>query len=167
MATAVDTGKQAPKPARKIAPQPYLKIGFLVHDVSRMRRTLFDQRLKGLDITRAQWSALSALSRHETEGAIQADLARELEVGKVTVGGLIDRLEASGVVERRPDKEDRRIRRVFITEKGYDIIEQMQSIGRALNSVIMKDITLDQIHLAEDVLHTMKGNLREALKNDD
>ncbi len=157
-AKAVETAK-----IRKVAPQPYLKIGFLVHDVSRMRRTLFDQRLKDLGITRAQWSALAALSRHEIEGTIQSHLARELEVGKVTIGGLIDRLEASGIVERQTDAEDRRIRRVFITAKGYDVIEQMQSIGRELNTVIMKDITTDQIHLAEEVLHQMKVNLREAL----
>lgn len=171
MGTRIDmaSGAKAKKPAssdniRRVAPQPYLKIGFLVHDVSRMRRTLFDQRVKELGITRAQWSALSALSRHETEGSIQSDLARELEVGKVTIGGLIDRLETSGIVERRTDSEDRRIRRVFITQKGYDVIEQMQSIGRELNISIMKNITLDQVHLAEEVLHEMKVNLREALK---
>ena len=163
------TGVKAKEPAssnsmRRVAPQPYLKIGFLVHDVSRMRRTLFDQRVKHLGITRAQWSALSALSRHETEGTIQSDLARELEVGKVTIGGLIDRLETSGIVERRTDALDRRIRRVFITQKGFDVIEQMQSIGRELNTLIMKNITLDQIHLAEEVLHEMKVNLRDALK---
>jgi MarR family transcriptional regulator, transcriptional regulator for hemolysin len=155
-----------PARTRKVAPQPYLRIGFLVHDVSRMRRTLFDQRLKDLNITRAQWSALASLSRHESEGVIQADLARELEVGKVTIGGLIDRLESSGIVERRGDPADRRTRRVYITDKGFDIIEQMQSIGRELNAVIMKGLTLDQIHSAEDVLHAMKVNLREALKSD-
>jgi MarR family transcriptional regulator, transcriptional regulator for hemolysin len=155
-----------PAQTRKVAPQPYLRMGFLVHDVSRMRRTLFDQRLKDLDITRAQWSALASLSRHETEGVIQADLARELEVGKVTIGGLIDRLEASSIVERRGDPADRRTRRVYITDKGYEIIEQMQTIGRELNAVIMKGLTLDQIHAAEDVLHSMKVNLREALATD-
>ena len=156
----------APARPRKVAPQPYLRIGFLVHDVSRMRRTLFDQRLKDLNITRAQWSALAALSRRETEGVIQADLARELEVGKVTIGGLIDRLESSGIVERRGDPSDRRTRRVYITDTGFEIIEKMQSIGRDLNAVIMKGLTLDQIHAAEDVLHSMKVNLREALKAD-
>lgn len=153
-----------PAKPRKIAPQPYLRIGFLVHDVSRMRRTLFDQRLKDLDITRAQWSALATLSRRPDEGITQADLARELEVGKVTIGGLIDRLEASGIVDRQGDPSDRRTRRIYITEKGYDIIDKMQSIGRELNTVIMKGLTLDQIHAAEEVLHVMKVNLRDALR---
>jgi DNA-binding MarR family transcriptional regulator len=156
-----------PARPRRIAPQPYLRIGFLVHDVSRMRRTLFDQRLKDLDITRAQWSVLAALSRREADGVIQAELARELEVGKVTIGGLIERLETSGIVGRTSDGRDRRTRRVFITDKGFDIIEEMQTIGRQLNSVIMKGLTLDQIHEAEEVLHTMKVNLREALRSAD
>lgn len=148
------------RPAR-VAPQPYLRIGFLVHDVSRMRRTLFDQRLKILNITRAQWSALAALSRKE--GVTQSELARELEIGKVVIGGLLDRLEISGIVERHPDPSDRRTRRVYITENGFSIIEQMQSIARDLNSVIMRGLAFDHIHVAENVLHAMKVNLREAL----
>jgi MarR family transcriptional regulator, transcriptional regulator for hemolysin len=165
MATAAKASDQSSgKSIRRVAAKPYLKINFLVRDVARMYRTLFDQKVKELGITRAQWSALAALSRHEVEGTIQSDLARELEVGKVTIGGLIDRLESSGIVERRTDAEDRRIRRVFITQKGYDVIEQMQSIGRELNSLIMKNIALDQIHIAEEVLHEMKVNLRGALK---
>ena len=161
--TTKTKNKKASSKKRRVAPQPYLKIGFLVHDVSRMRRTLFDNHVRELGITRSQWRALSVLSRHEVDGIIQVDLARKLEVGKVTIGGLIDRLEASGIVERRSDKHDRRIRRVFITPKGYKVIEQMQSIGRKLNKKIMKNISKDQIHQAEEVLQEMKINLRTAL----
>lgn len=145
----------------KAAAQPFLRIGFLVHDVSRMRRTLFDQAVKPLGITRAQWWALANLSRHETEGVIQSDLARLLDVGKVTIGGLIDRLEAGGLVERRPDPHDRRIKRIFITDRGFDIIDQMANVGRELNAVILKGIPQDQVHIAEEVMHRMKENLRE------
>jgi DNA-binding MarR family transcriptional regulator len=148
---------------RRIAAQPFLRIGFLVHDVSRMRRTLFDQAVKPLGITRAQWWALANLSRHETEGMIQSDLARLLEVGKVTVGGLIDRLEGSGHVERRPDPIDRRIKRIFITDRGYELIKLMTAVGRDLNAIILKGVPLDQVHIAEEVLHKMKDNMRERL----
>jgi MarR family transcriptional regulator, transcriptional regulator for hemolysin len=161
MATAAKTNG---KSIRRVAAQPILKINFLVRDVARMYRTLFDQKVKELGITRAQWSALATLSRHEIEGTIQSDLARELEVGKVTIGGLIDRLEASGLVMRRSDAADRRIRRVFITQNGYDVIEQMQSIGNDLSTLILTSIPLEKIHIAEDVLHDMKDNLRQALK---
>jgi MarR family transcriptional regulator, transcriptional regulator for hemolysin len=159
-AAANRPGKKAPKRA---AAEPYLRIGFLVHDVSRMRRTLFDQAVKPLGITRAQWWALANLSRQETEGMIQSDLARLLDVGKVTIGGLIDRLEASGLVERRPDPVDRRIKRIFITNGGYEVIEQMKTVGRDLNAIILKGIPLDEVHVAEEVMHRMKDNLRDHL----
>ena len=128
-----------------------------------MRRTLFDQAVKPLGITRAQWWALANLSRQETEGMIQSDLARLLDVGKVTIGGLIDRLEASGHVERRLDPVDRRVKRIFITARGYDVIKHMTSVGRELNAVILKGIPHDQVHIAEEVMHQMKENLRDEL----
>lgn len=150
--------------AKRVAKLPYGRIGFLVHDVSRMRRTLFDQEVRPLDITRAQWWALANLSRHESEGVTQSDLARLLDVGKVTIGGLIDRLEASGHVERRFDREDRRIRRIFITELGYSLIETMADVGGRLNAQIMEGISIEQIRVAEEVLHLMKENIRNLLQ---
>jgi MarR family transcriptional regulator for hemolysin len=150
-------------PNRRAAAESYLRIGFLVHDVSRMRRTLFDQAVKPLGITRAQWWVLANLSRQETAGMIQSDLARLLDVGKVSIGSLIDRLEASGHVQRRADPVDRRIKRVFITDRGYEVIDKMRSVGRDLTVLILKGIPLDEVHVAEEVLHRMKDNLREQL----
>ncbi len=94
------------------------RFGYLVHDVSRTRRTLMDHYMKPLGITRSQWSILSTLSRGGNDGMMQVDLARLLDVGKVSIGGLIDRLEATGHVERRSDAKDRRAKRIFITEQG-------------------------------------------------
>jgi MarR family transcriptional regulator, transcriptional regulator for hemolysin len=157
------SGSQAEPTTPRTAAQPFLRIGFLVHDVSRMRRTVFDQAVKPLGITRAQWWALANLSRHEGEGMIQSDLARLLDVGKVTIGGLIDRLEASGLVARRADDFDRRVKRIFITDRGYDVIEHMAEVGHLLNDDILKGIPADQIQMAEQVMHAMKENLREKL----
>ena len=112
---------------QKPSAKPF-RFGFLVHDVSRMRRTLFDVRMKPLGITRSQWSVLAALSRGGNDGVMQIELARQMDVGKVTIGGLILRLEKIGYVRREGDAKDRRARRVFITEKGFDIIQQMEAL---------------------------------------
>ena len=90
-----------------------LRLGFLVHDVSRLRRNLIDRFLKPLNVTRSQWWVLAFLSRRD--GMSQVSLAEELDLGKVALGGLIDRLEANSIVERRPDPIDRRVKRVFLT----------------------------------------------------
>jgi DNA-binding MarR family transcriptional regulator len=156
--TKVKPGKPLEKPSAK----PF-RFGFLVHDVSRMRRTLFDQEMKPLGVTRSQWYVLASLSRGGNDGVMQVDLARLMELGKVTVGGLIDRLEASGQVERRPDPHDRRARRVFITEGGFETIRKMQSVGNELNRSILKGVSAEQLRITEQTLARVKENIRELL----
>jgi MarR family transcriptional regulator, transcriptional regulator for hemolysin len=143
------------------------RIGFYVHDVSRMRRTLFDHEMKPLGITRSQWWVLAQLSRSQSdagsEGMLQTDLATILDVGKVTVGGLIDRLETSGFVERRPDHIDRRAKRIVMTNKGQKVLNQMVVVGRRLNLSILQGISEREIKTAEKVLARMKANIRNIL----
>jgi len=137
------------------------RFGYLVHDVSRIRRTVMDLVMRPLGITRSQWTVLTTLARGGNDGMMQVDLARLLEVGKVTVGGLVDRLEVTGHVERRPDAADRRVKRVFITAQGYEVIEQMVVIAARLNDRIMRNVLPEHQLIAEDVLYTVKQNLKE------
>lgn len=137
---------------------------FLVHDVSRMRRTFFDQALRPMGITRAQWWALDNISRHAEEGMIQTELANILETGKVSVGGLIDRLEESGLVYRKPDRTDRRVKRIFITDKGYEMLDQIAVVGDELDRLVFADISDAELGTASDVISRVKQNIRAALQ---
>ena len=67
-----------------------LRLGYLIHDVSRLRRLSFDRELAPLGITRSQWWVLAFIARND--GLPQTELANELEVGKVALGALVDRL---------------------------------------------------------------------------
>lgn len=155
-------------PAHRVGPRQF-RIGFLVHDVSRMRRTLFDQEMKPLGITRSQWWVLAQLSRSigtgGDEGMLQTELARILDMGKAPMTGLIDRLETSGFVERRPDRLDRRAKRIVITEKGHRVLDQMASVGKRLNRTILAGLSKDEVRTAEHVLARMKENIRGILEN--
>lgn len=154
------------KPARKQKrPEAsQFRFGYLLHDVSRTRRTLIDHWMKPLGITRAQWSLLSALSRGGNDGMMQVDLARLLEVGKVTIGGLVDRLEASGHVERRPDPDDRRAKRVYITEQGWKMIRSMIAVAEKMNKKVMSGVSDRDLATVERVLLVIKTNIRDALQ---
>jgi DNA-binding MarR family transcriptional regulator len=138
-----------------------LRAGFLVHDVSRLRRTAFDQRVKPLGITRSQWWVLANLSRHEGEDMMQIELARLLDVGKVTLGGLVDRLEENGFVVRTPDKLDRRSKRVSVSAKGRALVQKMNVIAMEMNTQIMRGISMSQQRELEEMLAKMKHNLIE------
>jgi DNA-binding MarR family transcriptional regulator len=144
--------------ARKTS-QP-LRIGFLVHDVSRLRRTVVDKALKPNGVTRSQWWVLANLSRHHSaDGMMQTELARVMDVGKVTLGGLVDRLEASGYVGRRPDPSDRRAKRVVLTPDGTRLLAEIQQIAAVVNAKFVAGIPRADIVRTEDVLHRMKQQL--------
>jgi DNA-binding MarR family transcriptional regulator len=136
-----------------------LRSGFLIHDVSRLRRTAYDQRLKPFNVTRAQWWVLANLSRRNCDGISQIELARLLDVGKVTLGGLIDRLEESGFVIRVPDKQDRRAKRIMRSPEGKALCDRMEVFAQAVSKEIMSGISDEEHRLFIDVLTKMKRNL--------
>lgn len=138
-----------------------LRIGFLIHDVSRLRRTIVDKVLRPVGLTRSQSWVLAYLSRHQSSGMMQTELAKEMEVGKVTLGGLIDRLEESGYVERRPDPVDRRAKRIYMTRSGLALVKKMQKITEKVNAEILEGISEKDIAKTEEVLHRMKKKLIE------
>lgn len=138
-----------------------LKLGYLIHDVSRLRRNLFDQALSPLGVTRSQWWVLAFLSRND--GMVQTELARELDLGKVALGGLIDRLEKTGSVERRPDPNDRRVKRIFLTPESKKLINRMRRQSHRTNELILSGIDPKDLGAVTDVLEQMKTNLLAAL----
>jgi MarR family transcriptional regulator, transcriptional regulator for hemolysin len=138
-----------------------LRLGYLIHDVSRLRRVTYDRELAPLGITRSQWWVLAFVSRND--GLPQTQLANELDVGKVALGSLIDRLQLAGFVERRADEKDRRVKRVFLTKKALHLIEQIGPINDRFNSKILKGIARKDLELTSRTLYTMKTNLLELL----
>ena len=116
-----------------------IRLGFLIHDVSRMRRSAYDQFMKPLGITRAQWWVLAHLSRHD--GMMQTQLADVLEVGKASLGDVIEGLETAGWVERRPDPSDKRAKRVYLTRPAQSLIKRMATMEQEFNSKILADLS--------------------------
>lgn len=141
-----------------------LRLGFLLHDVSRLRRNVVDRALKPLGVTRSQWWVLAFLSRRD--GMAQVTLADELDLGKVALGGLIDRLEASGLLERRGDREDRRVKRVFLTPTGVKLLTKIRVQVKGAEDGILDGITADDLAAAVVALRAMKVNLLAQLDQD-
>ncbi len=154
--------KAKPRKSKPVAPNSF-RLGYLIHDVSRMRQTLVDQHMKPAGITRSQWWVLANLSRHGSEGIMSTELAKLMDVGKVTLGGLIDRLEIAGYVYRRADEADRRAKHIFITEAGYTLIERMKIIVTDLNDKLCEGLTQTDVAETELNLIRLKDNLRELL----
>ncbi len=99
--------------------------GFLVSDVARLLHRAFDHRGECGDLTRAQWQVLVRLAKNE--GGNQASLAGDLDIEPITLSRHIDRLESAGLVDRRADPEDRRARRLYLTEAARPLLDAMRA----------------------------------------
>lgn len=145
----------------------FLRTGYLIHDVSRLRRVFYDQQSRHLGITRAQWWVLFNLSRHDGEPLNQNELAQMVELGSAALGELIQRLEKSGFVKRLTDPRDRRVKRVVIAARGREVLEHMKLVARENNSAIMAGISSDEQLILNDLLSRMKRNLSDLQREPD
>jgi DNA-binding MarR family transcriptional regulator len=136
-----------------------LRFGFLIHDVSRLRRIVVDRALKPLGLTRSQWWVLAFLSRRD--GMTQTALAADLDLTKVAIGGLIDRMEAFEYVERRADERDARARRVYLTRTGLKLVSTIRESVDAVESEILATVTEDELDAASLILLKIKSRLLE------
>jgi MarR family transcriptional regulator, transcriptional regulator for hemolysin len=129
----------------------------VLHDVARLLRTRFDQRARARGMTRAQWVILARLSRQT--GMSQNELAGICEVEPITVGRLVDRLEARGLVERRPDPTDRRVNRLHLLPAAQPILEEITSYRDALSEDILDGLDEPARGALVDALLHIKNRL--------
>lgn len=139
------------------------------HDVLRtwFRFLRLHQRITGratlefraLGLSLAQFDLLSNLSAQE--GASQQELAERLFVSKGNVSGLVDRLAAAGLVERRALPGDRRSHALYLTPEGRAITESGLALQRRLVAATLG--TLPPADLAE--LDRLIGRWRDAVRD--
>lgn len=104
-------------------------IGYVLSDVARLMRTVFDRRVRNIGLTRAQWLVLTRLYRRP--GASQTELAVMLEIDRASAGRMLDRMEKNGWVERHADSEDRRVKRLYLTAEARRAHKAMWAIAEA------------------------------------
>jgi DNA-binding MarR family transcriptional regulator len=132
-------------------------IGTLLAQVSRLLRRSFDERARGIGVTRPQWQVLSLLSFHA--GINQGGLAELLEVEPITLGRMIDRLQDAELVERRADPADRRAWRLFLTDKGLQLLDHLRPFAHETYEMALEGVGEDERARVMSVLARMRGNL--------
>ena len=90
--------------------------GHLIRRLQQFAVALFMGETQGLDLTPVQFAALAAA--HRQPGMDQRTLAAKIGFDTSTTGGVIDRLEGRGLIQRRASTEDRRVRLLHITPEG-------------------------------------------------
>lgn len=146
---------------RPVLQNNYKPFGYLIHDVAKEMRRYFDAESHRLDLTLTQWRAIAHLSR--VGGMSQVALAGLCETDAVTIGGVVERLEAKGLVQRVPNPADSRAKIVRISEKADETIAQMQALGEEIYEKIFDGVSESDAEIARKVLEQMRSNLSTLL----
>ena len=136
--------------------------GFLIHDVARLMRVAYDRRMKPLGLTRSQWWVINHLFFHP--GINQTNLAKLLDVGRATLGRLLDRLEAKKWIYRRPDDKDSRIKRVYLSDTVRPTLQTMRHEAKRTVDGALSSLSEKEQSQLFSMLHRMKTEL--SLAND-
>jgi MarR family transcriptional regulator, transcriptional regulator for hemolysin len=128
-----------------------------LHDVARTLRTRFDRWARTYGLTRAQGVILARL--HRQPGLSQIEMADICEVEPITVGRLVDRLEARGLLERRPDPSDRRIKRLHLLPASAPIIAGIDTYRSDLSDYLLNGVSAEERETVLKVLSHMKNKL--------
>ena len=131
--------------------------GFLIHDVARLMRVAYDRRMKPLGLTRSQWWVINHLFFHP--GISQTNLAKLLDVGRATLGRLLDRLEAKKWIYRQPDDKDSRIKRVYLSDTVRPTLQTMRHEAKRTVDGALSSLSEKEQSQLFSMLHRMKTEL--------
>jgi len=140
------------------APEDEAYIGYMLSDVARLIRTVFDRRVREIGLTRAQWLVLTRLYRRP--GASQTELADMLEIDRASAGRMIDRMQKNGWVERRADSDDRRINRLYLTADARRAHKNMWAIAEATVDDALAPLSTSEREQFTRLAARVKGQLQ-------
>ncbi|MAC80075.1 MAG: transcriptional regulator [Rhodobacteraceae bacterium] len=120
-------------------------------------RKRFNARAAAMDMTYARALAISHVSREP--GLSQAELADLLDIRTPSMNRTLDQLEEAGLIERRSDPQDKRVRRLFLTDRAHDQAEKITGFTEDLRREAYQGIPADELAQALKTLQRIQQNL--------
>lgn len=132
---------------------------YLISDCARLLRRGFDENVRHLGVTGQQARLLFLVER--SEGENQSSYASLLEVEPITLCRMVDRMEDAGLISRKPDPEDRRARRLFLTPHAREMIRDLRERVLAMTDEVSAAMTPEQFSGLQSALETIRAHLTE------
>lgn len=132
-------------------------IGALLVQICRAHRNKAHELLSRIDLYPGQEFLLINLRSHD--GLTHTEIAENLCVQPATLSKMLDRLVKTGLVQRKMDPDDQRVSRVYLTEKGRDLLQPIEDVWDELEKVSFANLTLEERLLLRRILRQVYENL--------
>lgn len=131
--------------------------GFLIKTLERLYRKRFEALAQERSLTLPQCKALFYLARNE--GSSQKRLAEQADIEPMTLVRILDRMEADGWIERRPDPADRRARSLYVTSGAAPVLEQIDKFSAQMRAEALHGLSADERTQLMQLLERVHANM--------
>lgn len=125
--------------------------------VSRKIRTTFNKKVTAHGLTYPRARALFRLAKRQN--MTQTELACELELEQATLVRLLDRMEENGLIERRPDANDRRVKLIALTEHGAEQAAFVRTLADQIRHQFFEGINQAELKDAIVLMQQISDNV--------
>jgi len=125
--------------------------------IARALDSISNIEFKELDLTKGQYLYLVRICEHP--GIIQEKLAEMIKVDRTTAARAIQKLEIQGFVEKKDDETNKKIKRLFSTEKGKQAYPFLKREGDYSNSVALAGLSEEETENLYHLLHKVRKNI--------
>ena len=130
-------------------------VGFLLAKAYQRACALFKEEFDRYDLTPQQFGLLAFL--WQEDGLSQAELSARSQIDRTTMGGIIDRLEKEGLIERRNHPEDRRAYQVFLTSRSKSLEHELCIVAARVQERVNDPLSTEErkmlVRLLEKLRH--------------
>jgi len=133
-------------------------IGFLLAKAYQRAFALAKEEMEPFDLTPPQFGILAFL--WQQDGLTQVELSERSQVDRTTLGGLIDRLEKCGLVERHPHPHDRRAHQIRLTPKGKSMETVLSECSNKALAKLTSGLTNGDVADLARILDILRGEKR-------
>jgi MarR family transcriptional regulator for hemolysin len=132
----------------------YDRFGETLGSLVKSWRALLDERFRPFGLSQARWQVLLKLLR-ATQPLTQCDLASRIGIEPASLVRLLDVLQKEDLVVRESDPQDRRSKRVSLTENGRALSEKLAVAAEALRSEVLGAVSRDELVRCTSVLEQL------------
>lgn len=131
----------------------------------RVWRALIDHRLKPLELTQTHWVTLHNIHQLPPEQS-QIQLAKAIGIEQPSLVRTLDQLEEKGLISRQTCANDRRAKRIKLTEKADPIIEEMETVIKQTRGEILSGISPEELEQLISLIARLEQNINELQSRD-
>lgn len=133
-------------------------MGFVVNMTAKAFQRSFDIELrKNVGVSLSQWRVVGALVMQP--GLTQKEIADKVGIEGATLVPILDRMEKEGLLKRKPDSSDRRVNRIYLTQKADSLWESMMECALRIRKSSAKNISESDIQTTLETLRKISQNL--------